>query len=228
MDWVIIGSLQAHELCSRTAADGEAVEHSPVVTERSYRGRASTFRPDEASDAQGRNVQERNSHHEGFWGVVGETGGEILVVSDGPDKELLEREIRPEHKGKVIVGGCYVGIEAIRKAIEYEVAGIIAAGIGDKDLKELLGYDLGVAITGHEDLGTTLVVTEGFGQINMAQRTFDLLKDREGMRASICGATQIRAGVIRPEIQEKSSPRVVDPAPDAVGLSKGPLRGSPS
>jgi len=44
------------------------------------------------------------------------------------------------------------------------------------------------------------VVTEGFGQINMAKKTFDLLKGAEGKKASINGATQIRAGVIRPEV----------------------------
>ena len=73
-------------------------------------------------------------------------------------------------------------------------------GIHDSDLRALLGYELGVAITGSESLGLTLVVTEGFGEINMAARTFDLLKAQEGMMASINGATQIRAGVVRPEI----------------------------
>ncbi len=34
----------------------------------------------------------------------------------------------------------------------------------------------------------------------MAQRTFDLLQSREGAAASVNGATQIRAGVMRPEI----------------------------
>ena len=34
----------------------------------------------------------------------------------------------------------------------------------------------------------------------MAERTFGLLKDRVGTKASINGATQIRAGVIRPSI----------------------------
>ena len=58
----------------------------------------------------------------------------------------------------------------------------------------------GVAITGSEKLGLTLIVTEGFGPIAMARRTFDLLKKHEGDVASISGATQIRAGVIRPEI----------------------------
>ena len=34
----------------------------------------------------------------------------------------------------------------------------------------------------------------------MAQRTFGLLKSRAGAKTSINGATQIRAGVVRPEI----------------------------
>ncbi len=45
-----------------------------------------------------------------------------------------------------------------------------------------------------------MIVTEGFGVMRMADRTFELLKSLEGGRASINGATQIRAGVIRPEI----------------------------
>ncbi|MFH0931305.1 MAG: hypothetical protein V1890_05165 [Candidatus Zixiibacteriota bacterium] len=78
--------------------------------------------------------------------------------------------------------------------------GNCSGGFDDKDLREFLGYDLGVAITGSEELGITLVVTEGFGQINMAERTFDLLKSKQGKMACINGATQIRAGVIRPEV----------------------------
>ena len=34
----------------------------------------------------------------------------------------------------------------------------------------------------------------------MAKRTFELLKSLEGKKCSISGATQIRAGVIRPEV----------------------------
>ena len=43
-------------------------------------------------------------------------------------------------------------------------------------------------------------MTEGFGDLPMALRTFDLLAGLDGSLASINGATQIRAGVIRPEI----------------------------
>ncbi|MCX8052495.1 MAG: hypothetical protein N3B12_01690 [Armatimonadetes bacterium] len=53
----------------------------------------------------------------------------------------------------------------------------------------------------------------------MARRTFDLLKSLEGRRVSINGATQIRAGVIRPEVIAplKLKPEV------AVRPSKGQL-----
>ncbi|MEE9488082.1 MAG: hypothetical protein V3W00_05175, partial [Candidatus Brocadiales bacterium] len=45
-----------------------------------------------------------------------------------------------------------------------------------------------------------LVITEGFSEIDMAQKTFELLKNNAGAKTSINGATQIRAGVLRPEI----------------------------
>jgi hypothetical protein len=57
-----------------------------------------------------------------------------------------------------------------------------------------------VAITGSERVGLTLIVTEGFGEIAMAERTFRLLASREGADAAVNGTTQIRAGVMRPEI----------------------------
>ncbi|HSA60690.1 MAG TPA: hypothetical protein VLE03_00500, partial [Nitrospiraceae bacterium] len=85
-------------------------------------------------------------------------------------------------------------------AKELGVAGLVTGGIHDKDLRALLGYDLGVAITGTEQVGFTLILTEGFGTIPMAQKTFALLSAHAGEKASISGATQIRAGVIRPEI----------------------------
>jgi hypothetical protein len=51
--------------------------------------------------------------------------------------------------------------------------------------------------------------TEGFGDIAMARRTFDLLRSREGADASVNGATQIRAGVMRPEIIVPLTPELM-------------------
>jgi hypothetical protein len=91
---------------------------------------------------------------------------------------------------------------------------VVVGGFDDHDLREFLGYDLGVAITGSEEKGLTLVVTEGFGEIPMANRTFELLKSCEGRKVSVSGATQIRAGVLRPEIVV---PRASDTSPRGDG-----------
>jgi transcription antitermination factor NusG len=90
--------------------------------------------------------------------------------------------------------------DAIHQAVRFGAAAIVSGGIDDQDLKEILGYDLGVAVTGSERIGLTLIVTEGFGEIAMAERTFRLLASRKGAPAAVSGATQIRAGVLRPEI----------------------------
>lgn len=145
-------------------------------------------------------VETFGTYIQGIFGVGGETVGSIAIASEQPSDELTAEHIVSEHKERILVGGSLVTTDAIQKAIQIGVHGIIAGGIDDADLRELLGYELGVAITGSEELGITLVITEGFGSISMAERTFNLLKEREGMKTSINGATQIRAGVVRPEI----------------------------
>lgn len=137
---------------------------------------------------------------QGIFGIGGETSGTIRVASTSHDETLEAAAITPEMKGAIVVGGSRVTVEAIRKARDVGAKAIVTGGIDDADLKAFLGYDLGVAITGSENVGITVVITEGFGEIAMAARTFRLLKDQEGSEASVNGATQIRAGVMRPEI----------------------------
>ncbi len=149
---------------------------------------------------EGATVETYGTYIQGIFGVGGETLGDLIVVANSPNDILTPEQILPEHKDNIIVSGSLVTTDTIQKAVQLGVNGIIAGGIDDADLRQLLGYELGVAITGSEKLGITLVITEGFGSIAMAERTFALLKAREGMKTSINGATQIRAGVVRPEI----------------------------
>ncbi len=145
-------------------------------------------------------VEVRGTFIQGIFGIGGETHGPLTMAVDRPDQVLDADRLRPEHAGKVVVGGSLVTAAAVKRAIALGVRGIVAGGLNDADLRDFLGYELGVAITGEETLGITLIVTEGFGSIQMARATFDLLASRAGRDASINGATQIRAGVIRPEI----------------------------
>lgn len=164
-------------------------------------------------------VETEGAFIQGIFGVGGETNGEIAVAVSSPDEELLAEDLLDSHKGKIVVGGNHAGWDTIQKAKAIGVSALVVGGIHDKDLKQMLGYDIGVAITGHEQIGLTLIITEGFGLIPMADYTFKLLKAREGQKASISGATQIRAGVMRPEI-------IVPGIPENVSICREDMRGA--
>jgi len=137
---------------------------------------------------------------QGIFGIGGETNGILKMVCTSPDEPLTPDKISGDHAGCIIIGGSIVTAAALQEAIKKNVRGIVVGGFNDQDLRNFLGYDLGVAITGSENKGITLVVTEGFGEIPMTDRTFNLLRQFEGKKACCHGATQIRAGVIRPEV----------------------------
>ena len=146
---------------------------------------------------QGVTVESTCSLVQGIFGIGGETSGELIMGVKAPDQPLLPEQLHQSMKGKVVVGGAFLSAATMARAKELGIVGLVVGGIHDKDLRALLGYDLGVAITGTEQVGFTLILTEGFGTIPMAPKTFALLSAHAGQKASISGATQIRAGVIR-------------------------------
>ena len=164
---------------------------------------------------------------QGIFGIGSETHGELKAACRIPNENLTEEKIDPSFAGKIIIGGARVTAAALKKAISVGAVGVVTGGFDDKDLKDFLGYDLGVAITGTEKLGITLIITEGFGDISMAKRTFEILLEHQGCNASLNGATQIRAGVIRPEvvipILEASKVQVSAEQRNAQGLVIGSL-----
>lgn len=155
---------------------------------------------DEVIQNEGIVLKSNAAFIQGIFGIAGEKRGDLLVVSSGPGEELTADQITANMKGKILIGGSFLSLEAYKKALSIQVAGIVVGGFNYYDLKAILGYNLGVAITGTEKLNTALIVTEGYGSIPMSEATFSLLKENDGKAASINGATQIRAGVIRPEI----------------------------
>ena len=147
---------------------------------------------------QGVTVKTFGSLIQGIFGLGGETSGVLQCLAGSAEQVLGAEDLEASHQGKVLVVGRIVTAAMVRRAAELGVSALIAGGVDDSDIRDLLGYDLGVAITGNE--GVTMVVTEGFGGLPIAGKTFGLLRERQGSRASVSGATQIRAGVIRPEI----------------------------
>ncbi len=145
-------------------------------------------------------IENKSAYIQGIFGIGGETIGEIKVMVKSPADQINPQQIDQSCQGKIIVSGSFITYDAIEAARKNGVKAIITGGIDDQDIKKLLGHDIGVAITGHENIGLTIVCTEGFGKIDMAKKTFELLKKFDGHKTSIHGKTQIRAGVIRPEI----------------------------
>jgi len=193
----------------------------PVEVDAYIRGKVAEVIPEE-----GVVIETEAVFIQGIFGIGGESRGELVVVTDSREDELTADMIKPEHAGKVLVGGSFISLAAYKKALSLKVAGVVVGGFNYFDLEEILGYTLGVAITGSEDLVTSLVLTEGYGKIRMGSRTFNLLKEHNGKFTSINGATQIRAGVIRPEIVIPLKPEEIKGDVHAVQINAGIQAGS--
>lgn len=176
----------------------------------------------EVLEGEGAVVEARGAVVQGIFGVGGEQRGPLRVAAQGPDQPLSVHSLG-DCRGCVLVAGSGADADAIRRAAEAGATGLVVGAVSDAALRAYVGYDIGVAITGQEDLPMTLIITEGFGELPMAHRTWELLASLEGRLASINGATQIRAGVIRPEIivprEEGRGGAAVPAAGAAVGQS---------
>ena len=167
----------------------------PIEMEAYVAGRVAEVIPDE-----GVIIETRGAFIQGIFGVGGERRGPIRVLAQSAGQPLAEDRFAADVSGCVVIGGATASAAALARAAAAGAAGVVVGAIDDSVLREFVGYDIGVAITGQERVPFTLILTEGFGSLPMAQRTFTLLQSLEGKVASIDGATQIRAGVIRPEI----------------------------
>ncbi|RMG40511.1 MAG: hypothetical protein D6719_10695 [Candidatus Dadabacteria bacterium] len=154
----------------------------------------------EVNEGKSVSIKTRAAFIQGIFGVGGERKG-ILYVVDVPVERLFNPDNLPEDlAGKIIVSRIPPDIRVLRCAAEGGAKGFICGAVDDRTLAEYLGFDLGIALTGDEDVSMTVIITEGFGDLKMSERTFNLLADFNGCAVSINGATQVRAGAVRPEI----------------------------
>ena len=137
---------------------------------------------------------------QGIYGIGAEAHGELIVISDSPGQAITVQDIKPEHKGKILVGGSSVSVEALEKLVEVEAKGFISGSIDSEDLITFTKGKIGFGVTGFEEMNVTLIFTEGFGKRSIADKAYKILKEYSGKEVSINGETQIRAGVVRPEV----------------------------
>jgi len=145
-------------------------------------------------------IRTRGALVQGIFGVGGERTGRLCHVAQRPDEDVEVAALPADCRGLVLTGGRLASFEVLAEAAQRGAVGMVVGGIKDETLARYVGRRLGVAVTGQENVPLTLILTEGFGAMAMAERTFALLQRLAGQECSISGATQIRAGVQRPEI----------------------------
>lgn len=137
---------------------------------------------------------------QGIFGVGGERLGSLSVIKHDFVKDLTVADLPLDLSGKVVVVSGWVGAEVLHAAAARGAQGFILSSIEDNHLSNYLGYDVGIALTGNEKISMSVIVTEGFGRLKMALKTWSIFKELSGSPAAINGTTQVRAGAIRPEI----------------------------
>jgi hypothetical protein len=105
-----------------------------------------------------------------------------------------------EMTGRIVCAFESIDEEALHHFRDAGAIGVIAPGIDGKALTDFCGTQLNPAATGDEDVGLTMVFTEGFGALPMGTKTKNILRALVNREVSMSGVTQVRAGVIRPEL----------------------------
>lgn len=123
-----------------------------------------------------------------IYGVVG-TGREregMLKILGSPDYLVTSKQLPGGLGGKLIVGGSIVSLDALEEAVESGAAGFISGGINMRDFKSVGGI-LDQRHKRWSDIGLAVMVTEGFGSIQIGGDIFTLLKEHDKKFAILDG-----------------------------------------
>jgi len=158
---------------------------TPVLMKAHVRGMVQEVIPD-----QGVIVSGSGTRLFGVIGFGGETSGRLVEMNGAEEGEI--------HKGDVLFKTGSLTFGELQMAASKGASAIIAPSVESRDWLQFSGRELGVAVTGDEAIPLTLLLTSGFGDIEMKSDTAELLRDSSGSMVCVSGRTQIRAGVTRP------------------------------
>ncbi len=133
-------------------------------------------------------------------GVTIEGHGTIIKAIIGFGGENFGQLSETMEEGKVVYTENQIDKTYLLEAEKKGIKGIIAPSISEAEWVSYIEKEMGVALTGDEDIPYTLILTEGFGKRSMNSTYLKLFRQNKGKTVSLSGRTQIRAGVTRPEI----------------------------
>lgn len=135
----------------------------------------------------------------GLFGSGIQRFGELIILGDKASL-TTKLQIKNLHAGMILVSGALILGAALREAVGMDAAGVIIGGINARDAKAICG-ETRPGMQKDTDMGTSLVVTEGFGPLPIGEDIFDILKEHEGRLCLISGNS---AKVILPSIDADS------------------------
>ena len=140
------------------------------------------------------------TRHYGVFGLGGECFGPLKVLVDSADLSVGVEKIGSSLKGCIVVVGAYASEAVLLQCKAVGVAGVITGGCDSMDLVRMLEVEISPGLDGRNQLGFTVVLSEGMGDVPINDGLFARLREAQDSVVSISGTTQIRAGVIRPSI----------------------------
>jgi len=199
-------------LISVSAASGQIMiegEPTPLSLNAFLAGEVTALIP-----GRGAVVEGEGALVQGICGFGAEATGLLAPAAAGPDRPLDPGSV-PRIEGSVLFAGAGTragDLEAVAGA------GAAAVALGGIDAGEL---DVFMAAT-TASRRPVLLLTEGYGALPMSAAAWDLLCGLAGRTACVSGLTQIRAGVVRPEIivPDDADP---DAKPDVSGADSSGL-----
>ncbi len=161
-------------------------------------------------------IEVRGALIQGMWGSGKEGFGVLKLIAHNPDDQADLEAIDRSCRGTVVVAGSSIGEEALHRAEEVGVEGIVVGG-----------FETGLEELSHS-MTFPIVVTEGMGEFAISGPIFDLLKAHDGREVTIRGTMESRGGAVRPEIiiyvRQASGEPILEARPEFVLERGSPVR----
>lgn len=141
---------------------------------------------------------------QGMFGLGSEQFGVLRLLTTDRHDMITPELIDARSAYAIIIGGAGITADALRKAQQEQIRGVIVGGIDQAVVREVLGeaqpdwYAYGQQPLAYG--GPTLMITEGFGIHPMAEPLFDLLTRFDRQEAFLDGTTTLTLPASRPRL----------------------------
>lgn len=146
---------------------------------------------------------------QGVLGFGGEQWGVLQILAADPSTIITADMIDARSAFSLLVGGAGITVEALRRAQQEQVKGVIVGGVDAADLRAYWGprFDgnwlellrRGTMSPAVEE-GPTLLMTEGFGLHAMSRPIFELLAQFDRQEAHLDGTSSLEAPARTPRL----------------------------